>query len=322
MESANLEMGIIFLIQMGAGILGNSSLLCLYNFCLLTGHKLRPTDLILNQLVLANNLVLFSKGIPYTMAAFGWKYFLDDDGCKLVFYFYRVARGVSLSTTCLLSGFQVIKLCPRISRWMEQRIRSQNCIGFCCFLCWILYLSLNTFIAMNVTGSKRKNMSMEKNYGYCYSPIPDRFVVLLHAVIFSSIDVICLVLLIWASGSMVLVLHRHEQQVQHIHSNSFSPRTSHEARATCTILILVSASVFFYSLSSISALYNALIVIPSQWLLDTSVFLASCFPTFSLFLLITNDSHFSQFLFDFWNRRKHLYLEHSSSSFRVHLNSR
>uniref|UniRef100_A0A8C0W666 Vomeronasal type-1 receptor n=1 Tax=Castor canadensis TaxID=51338 RepID=A0A8C0W666_CASCN len=70
---AILEMGIIFLLQTGVGILGNSSLLCLYNSTLLTGQKVRPTDLTLSHLVLANNLVVFFRRIPQTMAAFEWK---------------------------------------------------------------------------------------------------------------------------------------------------------------------------------------------------------------------------------------------------------
>ena len=70
---AKQDMEIIFLTQTGAGILGNSSLLCLYNFTLLTGHKLRPTDQTVNQLALGNNLDLFFREVPQMMTAFGWK---------------------------------------------------------------------------------------------------------------------------------------------------------------------------------------------------------------------------------------------------------
>ena len=99
MVSTNLHWVIILLTQMKDGILGNSSLLCFYTFTSITGRSLTPTDQILNQLVLANCLVLFSKGIPPEMTVFGLKYFLVIAGYKLVFYFHRVARGVSLSTT-------------------------------------------------------------------------------------------------------------------------------------------------------------------------------------------------------------------------------
>ena len=103
--SASLETRIIFLTQTGVGLVGNISVFCLYNFTLLSGHNLRPTDVILMQLVLANTMVLFSKSVPQTLAAFGWRYFLDDTGCKLAFYLHRVDTGVSFSTICLFHGF-------------------------------------------------------------------------------------------------------------------------------------------------------------------------------------------------------------------------
>lgn len=65
-------------------------LLPLYNFTLLTGHKVRLTDLILNQLVLANSLVFLPRGILPTMGSFRSKHFLNEVACKLCFH--RVAR--------------------------------------------------------------------------------------------------------------------------------------------------------------------------------------------------------------------------------------
>uniref|UniRef100_A0A8C0DSI0 Vomeronasal type-1 receptor n=1 Tax=Balaenoptera musculus TaxID=9771 RepID=A0A8C0DSI0_BALMU len=294
MVSTNLDWVIIFLTQMKVGILGNASLLCFYTFTLITGRSLRPTDQILNQLVLANCLVLFSKGIPQEMAAFGLRYFLVVAGYKLVFYFHRVARGVSLSTTCLLGGFlrgggswgKVRVASTYIhyqisSKWMELKIRIPKYNGFCCSSCWILNLLVNMHVAIKVHGpSNTKNISLEKVYEYCSGPTPDKLTSLLLA--------------IWASGSMVLVLHRHKQRVQHIHSNSLSPRgkglsprPSHEARATRTILILVSSFVLLYSLSSILTFCVVLSVNPALWLVNTS----------APFVLITHDTRVSKLRF-------------------------
>ncbi|XP_006903019.1 PREDICTED: vomeronasal type-1 receptor 1-like, partial [Elephantulus edwardii] len=237
MNYSNLEMGIIFITQNGAGILGNTSLLCLYSFALLTGHKMRPTDLIVNQLVLANNLVLSSRGISQTMEAFGWRNFLGDIGCKVVMYLHRVARGVSLNTTCLLSGFQALRLRPSSPRW----IRSPMNIALCCSLCWFLNLLMNSFIPIKVLDSQNiQNGSGAKSFGYCSSNRRNTFTESLHTALFFSTDAVCLVLMLWASGFMVLVLHRHRQQVQYIHRNSLSPRPSPEARITRTILMLVT----------------------------------------------------------------------------------
>ncbi|XP_076961999.1 vomeronasal type-1 receptor 4-like [Callospermophilus lateralis] len=83
----------------------------------MSGFRSRPTDLILRHLTVANSLVLLSRGIPEIMAAFGLRRFLGDIGCKLVFSVHRVARGVSVTTTCLLSIFQYITVSPRNSRY-------------------------------------------------------------------------------------------------------------------------------------------------------------------------------------------------------------
>lgn len=78
MGSGELVMGLLFLFQPGAGLLGNSSLLYLYILTSFTKHTQRPTDLILNPLTFANFLVLFSRGLPQTLDAFDWKYFLGE----------------------------------------------------------------------------------------------------------------------------------------------------------------------------------------------------------------------------------------------------
>uniref|UniRef100_H0XLU8 Vomeronasal type-1 receptor n=2 Tax=Otolemur garnettii TaxID=30611 RepID=H0XLU8_OTOGA len=303
--SVNSNWGITFLIQTGVGILGNSSLLCFYNFSIITAKILKPRDLILNQLVLANTLVLLSKGVPQTMAAFGLKSFLDEAGCKLVFYLHRVARGVSLSTTCLLSGFQAIKLCPSISRWLDLQIRSPRCMVFCCFLCWILHFIINIPTAKYVTGPvNNKNLSMDTLYRYCSSPYPERLIFSVLTVILSFMDGACLALMAWTSGSMVLVLHRHKQRVQHIRSSSPSPRTAHETRATHTILILVSMFVSFHALGSILSYRVTQLQSPGHWLRGISFLVSSGFPTLSPFVFIVSDTQVSQFFFACWTRKR------------------
>ncbi|KAF5929504.1 hypothetical protein HPG69_007257, partial [Diceros bicornis minor] len=80
-----------------------------------------------------------------TVAAFGLKSSLNDAECKFVFCLHRVLMVVSLSTTCLLSGFQAIKLNSSFSSSMEPRIRSPKCFEVCCSICWVLHLLLNVY---------------------------------------------------------------------------------------------------------------------------------------------------------------------------------
>uniref|UniRef100_A0A8D2DA62 Vomeronasal type-1 receptor n=1 Tax=Sciurus vulgaris TaxID=55149 RepID=A0A8D2DA62_SCIVU len=288
-----MDMGFIFLTQTGVGFLGNFSLLCLYNFTL---RHLRPTDLILNQLVLANSIVLLSKGVPQTLASLGWKHFLDDRRCKLVFYFYRVSAGVSFSTLCLFNGFQAITLNPGICRWISLKIRSLQCIGSCCLLCWTLHLLINSFLPLVVNGPLNKeNLSAEGSHGYC-SWSTEYSQSTLYSILYFSPDLMSLVLMVWASGSMVVLLHRHKQRVQHIHSHVPSLRASHEVRATRTILILVSSFVSFYSVYTVLTMWMTLAANRGQWVVSSSVLVASCFPALSPFVLLINDTRVSQFL--------------------------
>lgn len=304
MSHISFKVGIIFFIQTGAGIMGNSLLLCLYSFTLLTGKKKRPTDLILNQLVFANNLVLIFRGIPQTMSAFGWKDFLGDIECKVVLYVHRVARGVSLNTTCLLSGFQVTKLCASFYWCKHLSKRCPRCVGVCSFYFWILQLLINIYVPMGVTGPRdSQNKSGNINYRYCSSPIPKKYIILLNSILYFAIDALCLMFMILSSSSMILVLKRHKQQFKHIHSHTLSLRPAPEDKATYTILSLVTTFVFFFCLSSISTLCLVLIRDSSQRLIDATVFLAACFPAFSPFLLISNDTRVSH-IFDICRRKK------------------
>nr|XP_020750145.1 vomeronasal type-1 receptor 1 [Odocoileus virginianus texanus] len=298
MFSASLEMGTIFLIQTGIGLMGNISLFCLYNFTLLTGHSLRPIDPILMQLVIANAMVLFSKGIPQTLAAFGWRYFLDDTGCKLVFYFHRVGTGVSFSTICLFNGFQAIKLKPSIWRWMEHQMRALRFIAFCCFLCWIVHMLINSCILIIVNGPlNEKNFSMRNNYGYCSWHMIEGSVGALYTIMYFSLDITSLGFMVWASSTIVLFLCRHKQRIQHICSNRLSPRPSHVVKATGTVLILVSAFVTFYTIYIVLTIWLTLVATRGQWMVNTSVLLATSFPAFSPFVLIIKDTRISQFCF-------------------------
>ncbi|XP_062033549.1 vomeronasal type-1 receptor 4-like [Lepus europaeus] len=239
MTSRALTMEIIFVSQIGVGVLGNILLLLCYGFISCTGRGIKRMDLILHNLIVANCLVLLSRGIPQTMAVLGLKYFMGDFACKLVFYVHRVARGVSLSATSLLSGFQAITISLSSPQWMELKVKALKSVRFSILLCWPLQLLVNSMVPMNITAMGESNNLTEKiDLGFCSGIIIDRSISLLHSMMFSFIDVLHLVLMIWASGCMVFILYRHKQKVLHMHSKSLTPKCSPETTATHSILML------------------------------------------------------------------------------------
>ena len=82
------------------------------------------TDLILWHLIVANLLTLLCRGVSQTVASFGVTGFLSDFGCKLIFYFHRVGRHVSIWRICFQSIFQAIKISSWNLRWVELKMKS------------------------------------------------------------------------------------------------------------------------------------------------------------------------------------------------------
>ncbi|XP_005341852.3 vomeronasal type-1 receptor 4 [Ictidomys tridecemlineatus] len=303
MAASDVALGIIFLSQTVVGALGNFSLLLHYLVLYFTGSKVRHTDLILQHLIVANLLALLCRGVPQTVAAFGVKDFLSDAGCQLLFYLHRVGRGVSIGSTCLLSVFQAIKISPENSSCSELKVKAPKYIAFSIYLSWILYLLVNIMIISHMTRKRSNNITSMKDFGYCYGDHLSKTLQSLYAALITLPDVLCVGLMLWASSSMVLILQRHKQRMQHVHKSS-SLRSSPESRATKTILLLVSTFVFLYTLSCIFQVCVAVIYNPHWLLVTMAAIVAGSFPAVSPFLLMRRDSSASRLGLSWMRNRK------------------
>nr|XP_004671591.3 vomeronasal type-1 receptor 4-like [Jaculus jaculus] len=305
MEASDVVVRIILLSQTVIGVLGNSFLLYINMRLYFTGYSLKCKDLILKHLNIANFLTLLCRGVPQTMAAFGLQDFLGDWGCKLIFYLHRVGRGMSISSTCLLSAFQAMTISPRDSVWAQLKTKTRKeSDSFICLI-WVLYFLGNIGLLKNVSGKQaNKNMTSRKDYGYCSSVRLDKTVQILIAAFLSFPDVVCMGIMLWASSSIVLLLYRHKQRMQHVLRTTVSPRFSPESRATKTVLLLVSTFVFFYMLSCVFQVWFTLVYNPSLLLQNMAVVIAGCFPSVSPFLLLSQDSSSCKLCFMWVKTRK------------------
>ncbi|XP_076986552.1 vomeronasal type-1 receptor 4-like [Tamandua tetradactyla] len=304
MSSRDLATGITFLFQTVFGVFGNFSLFH-YRFIYFTGCSLRTTDLILKHLIVANVLVLITRGIPQTMTAFHWKQFPRDYVCKFLHYLHRVGRGVSIGSTCSLSIFQAITISPRNSRWAELKVKAPKYISLSIALCWLLFMLVNIFIPIYLTGSsKNDTIKKKKVFGYCALQVPEKVLILVSAALLFLPDAVCLGLMLWACSVMVSILHSHQQQVQDIHRFNLSLRSSAVSRATQTVLLLVSTFVFFYTLSSILQICLTVFDNPSRLLIDMATLSTACFPTISPFLLVGGDASLCRLCFTWGSNKK------------------
>ncbi|XP_049643557.1 vomeronasal type-1 receptor 4-like [Suncus etruscus] len=295
MNTRDLVVGMIFLLQTVFGTLGNFFLLFYYFFLPIAGCRLRPIDFIVKNLIVANFLVLFSSGIHSTMESFGVFQNLSDQGCKFLPYIRGVGRVMSIGTTCLLSVFQAVTIIPRSSRWAVIKDKAPKCIVPSVVLCWMVSVLVNVIYPVFMSSSLGINKtSSAKKFGYCFSVCHDQIMDSMYAVLLSFSDAIFFVVMLWASGSMILILYRHKQRVQHLHRSSISSKSSPESRATQTILFLVSTFIYFNIISSIFHIALAVFNNPNWFLLNINAVITLCFPTICPFLLLSRVSSVSR----------------------------
>ena len=195
------------------------------------------------------------------------------------------------------------------------KVKAPKHIGSYIFLCWILQMLVNIVFPMCTTGKWSNRNITTKDLGYCAGVGNNRITLSLLATLLSFPDVLCLGLMLWASGSMIFILYRHKQRVQHIHRKNLSHRFTLEARATWRLLVLVNTFVSFYTLSSIFQVCIALFNNPSWLLVNISALVAACFPTVSPLLLTSHNVNVIQALLclckeckSYWSYQKEIKL--------------
>nr|NP_001240401.1 vomeronasal 1 receptor ornAnaV1R3080 [Ornithorhynchus anatinus] len=287
MDASELSYGILLMLQIVIGIWRNVFLLLVYAHIVYTSHKTYPLDLILTQLALANTIVLLSFGIPETMSAWGLRNFLDAIGCKILFYLYRVGRVIVICTTCLLSIFQAITISPRNSLWAGVKTKLPRSILPSCLFSWVLSLLTEVTTSIYMEGPLNlTDIQMTFIIKYCSSNSPITVTTLVNAVVFSLRDLFFVGLMSAASGYMVLVLHRHHRQVQHLHGLGHSARAMPEIRATKTVITLVTLYVLLYGQGTVTLTALVNMRKKSPQLVNSSKILSFTFSAVSPFLII------------------------------------
>ncbi|XP_027290154.1 vomeronasal type-1 receptor 4-like isoform X2 [Cricetulus griseus] len=296
-----LTIKIIFLSVTTIGILGNFSVF--YYYLVYYGDcKLKTVDLIHLHLMASNTLIILSKGVPNTMAAFGLKQFLNDIQCRLILYIERVGRSVSIGSICLLSVFQAVTISQKGSCCKDQKVKAAKYIGCCLSLLWVSYILIHFILFVNPLIKRyRNNVTGKQDFGHCSIAGRDGNSDSLYAAMVVCPEILFSLLMAWSSGSMIVILYRHKQRVQHIRRPSGSIRTSPESRATQNILVLVSTFLAFYTVSTILQGCVALLHNPSWWLVNITHLSSLCFPCFGPFVLINHYCMVSR-LSLFWSR--------------------
>ena len=281
-----LALQILLLCHVVVGTVGNI-LLFVHNFSpILTDSRLRPIQVILINLAVANAFMLLLFAYSYDLIDFVPRKPPTDLKCKLAYFFHMVARGTIMCSTCVLSTYQFVTLVP--GNWARVMFReiSPKVVSYCCYSCWLFSVLNNAYIPMNVSGpQKTHNDSDSKGNSICSISGVN---VDMHFLRFSH-DIIFLGIMAWTSVSMMIHLNRHHQRMNHIHKVNQNNRGHAETRAAHTILMLVVTFVSLYILDCICSLFHISFVESRLWLRYVTKLLALSFPTISPLLLIFRD---------------------------------
>ncbi|EDL32589.1 vomeronasal 1 receptor 210 [Mus musculus] len=293
---------IISLFMTVFGTLGNMSVSVNYMFSWWGSPEKKPIHLILIHMAFTNILILLAKGLPKTILAFGLRNFLDDIGCKIIVYLERVARGLSICTSSLLTVVQAIIISPRGSGWRKLKPKSAwHILPFFSFF-WILNALISTNLIHSIKSASINISQRINDDNYCYFMLENEKIKWVVLPLMVLRDAVFQGAMGGASGYMVFLLHKHHQQVLYLLNSKLLYRTPPELRAAQSVLLLMLCFVFFYWADCAFSLIISISSRDNNLMLNTREFLALGYATFSPFVLIHRDGLLVKFWHAQWEK--------------------
>ena len=288
---SNAILGVFLIPQLCVGVVGNTSLLILYIYTFFfKPHFKKLIDLFFLHLTIANMVTIVFILIPDIVSSFGVPNFLDDVGCKVVLCIYRFCRGLSISTTCILSTFQAVTVTPSNSQWawLKHKLSTWT---FSSLLCsWLINLAIYGYMVETVMAKTNSTQAgCVYVHAYCQSKHYSNENSELFITIIFIYDFFFVAIMMWTSLYMVILLYRHRKRAQYLRSPSLSSQQSPELRATHSILLLVSCFVILYWLNNFITLYGFYAQTKLPRLEGINLFWATCYPTICPFLIMKNN---------------------------------
>nr|AWV50322.1 vomeronasal type 1 receptor 21 [Nannospalax galili]AWV50326.1 vomeronasal type 1 receptor 21 [Nannospalax galili]AWV50328.1 vomeronasal type 1 receptor 21 [Nannospalax galili]AWV50332.1 vomeronasal type 1 receptor 21 [Nannospalax galili]AWV50334.1 vomeronasal type 1 receptor 21 [Nannospalax galili] len=272
------------------GIVGNILVLVRHVCTFVTRAEKKPIDLILVHLSFSNVIIICSLSIRNKDTVFYFRNFVSDAGCKTVVYLSRMARGLSICTTCLLCMVQAVTINPRTTLWRKLKPQTAWQVLPHLLLFWVFNSLISSNLLHYITAGSNVNTSgVGIPIGDCYM-LPSR-----HAVkwLFLSLmalrDAIFQTLMGWSSASMALHLYKHHKRVLYLHSSWFANKSSPEIRAAQSTLILMACFLCFYWADFIFSFYMGSMLTHNFIMRNIRALLDVGYASLSPFILISRD---------------------------------
>nr|AEF00669.1 vomeronasal type 1 receptor H15 [Mus musculus musculus]AEF00670.1 vomeronasal type 1 receptor H15 [Mus musculus musculus]AEF00681.1 vomeronasal type 1 receptor H15 [Mus musculus musculus]AEF00682.1 vomeronasal type 1 receptor H15 [Mus musculus musculus]AEF00685.1 vomeronasal type 1 receptor H15 [Mus musculus musculus] len=279
----------VFLFMILVGTLGNMSVSVNYMLSWWRSTGKKPIHLILIHLAFTNIILLLAKGLPKTVAAFGLRNFLDDIGCKVIVYLERVARGLSICTSSLLTVVQAIIISPRASGWRRLRPTSAwHILPFFSFF-WTFNSLISIHLIHSITSTGLNISHLKNSDNYCYFILPRQKIKWIVLLLMVLRDAVFQGAMGGASGYMVFLLHKHHQHVLYLQNSKLLYRTPPELRAAQSVLLLMLCFVFFYWTDCAFSLILSISLVENSLIVNIQECLTLAYASFSPLVLIHRD---------------------------------
>ncbi|XP_030077489.1 olfactory receptor class A-like protein 1 [Microcaecilia unicolor] len=284
MDLSSTVMIILFLLQTSIGAPANIFILMAYAHINQTEKNLKPADTILCHLVFANMLGLITR----VMSDFGLNHNHNDISCKLLFYIYRISRGVCICLTSFLSVHQAITLAPSTSQWLSLKSRTKKYLIPCIIGFWLFNILLSVYILRVLYAQRNGTISgPHSKLGFCYSKSSFSSLALFFNIIMNGHDVFFVGLMLSCSVYILYVLKKHRDQVQYIRSTKQNSKMMAERTAAKNVITLVSLYVFCFGVDIGFIVYSGTVPIVPLLLAQIRVFVTSCYALLTPFIIIS-----------------------------------
>ncbi|XP_005380498.1 PREDICTED: vomeronasal type-1 receptor 90-like [Chinchilla lanigera] len=294
--------GNMFFFEVSLGIVTNTVLLLFHVLTFFLQYRHKPIDQTIGHLALIHLVMLLTVGFMFIDIS-GFEDFWNDATCKCVLYLYRVMRGLSISTTCLLSVLQAITLNPGNSclAKFRQKPLHQN---LCCFLfLWVFnMIASGRFLISTIATPNVSSQSLIFVTESCSLRPISYLVKYIYFSLVTFRDVSFIGLMMFSNGYMLILLCRHKKRSQHLRSTSLSPKASPEQRATQTILVLMSFFMIIYFSDGVIASTSGILWKNDPIRYCVQMLLSNGYATFSPLVLISTKKQMIKGLVSMWGR--------------------
>ncbi|XP_040844862.1 putative vomeronasal receptor-like protein 4 [Ochotona curzoniae] len=293
MTQSHLIWKVSFFSLMGPGILGNFLMLFKHVRILIMSREKNSIDLMLIHLAISNNVIICTRWISDIITvAYIRNFLLGEIVCKIMIYLNRVARSLSICTTCLLSIVHAITISPRNTLWRKFKPHTACQVLPHLLLFWVFSFLISSNLLHYITAVNNKNESNVRMYvGYCFMLPAPQMVRWLFLCLMALRDLTFQSLMYWSSGYMALYLYKHHKRVLYLQSSRCAKYPSPEIRATQSTLILMTCFLLSYWADFILSFYTGITLSKESRAANTKIFLELGYATLSPFVLISRDIH-------------------------------